>query len=151
PALVFPQALALLLIPLVPNAAFSLLASARVALFARRIVSIRRPAFTPYVIALVALGVFVGILIIAPIVDASGLRDVPRVAFSSDLPPSADLHHVRVVPEESAIFAGEKVVGQLGTYYQVGTYNIQVENGHLVWVAPLEFQGTVQWLSRQTS
>src|SRR6202163_1795062 len=65
--------------------------------------------------------------------------------------PAADPRHVRVVPEESAIFAGEKVVGQLGAYYRVGTYNVQSENGRLVWVAPLDFQGPVQWLSRHTS
>ena len=28
---------------------------------------------------------------------------------------------------------------------------MQVENGRLVWVAPLEFQGLVQWLARRTS
>jgi hypothetical protein len=55
------------------------------------------------------------------------------------------------VPEESAIFAGEKVVGQLGAYYRVGTYNVQADKGKLVWVAPLDFQGLVQWLVRRTS
>ncbi|HEV3156859.1 MAG TPA: hypothetical protein VGZ00_05875, partial [Candidatus Baltobacteraceae bacterium] len=50
-----------------------------------------------------------------------------------------------------ASFAGEKVVGQLGTYYRVGDYDIQSEQGHLEWVAPLEFQGFVQWLVRRTS
>jgi hypothetical protein len=151
PPLVFPQALTLLLLPLVPNAAYSVLLSARTIIMSRRIVSIRRTSATPYIAVLVVLFAFAGIMTIAPIVDAGGLRDVPDVAFSTTLPPSADLRHVRVVPEESAIFAGEKAIGQLGTYYQVGTYNIQVENGRLVWVAPLEFHGLVQWLSRRTS
>jgi hypothetical protein len=151
PALVFPQALTLLLLTLIPNAVYGVLLSARNVIMARRIVSLRRTSALPYVAAVAALGAFGLILAIAPVVDASGLRDVPAVALSSDLPPSADLQHVRVVPEESAIFAGEKVVGQLGTYYRVGTYNIQVEAGRLVWVAPLEFHGFVQWLSRGTS
>ena len=69
----------------------------------------------------------------------------------AEQPPAADLRHVRVVPEESAIFAGNKVVGQLGAYYRVGDFNVQVTRGKLVWVAPLEFQGVVQWLSRGTS
>jgi hypothetical protein len=56
-----------------------------------------------------------------------------------------------VVPEESAIFAGEKVIGQLGAYYRVGAYNVQSDSGRLVWVAPLDFQGLVQWLVRRTS
>jgi len=43
------------------------------------------------------------------------------------------------------------VVGQLGAYYRVGTYNVQADKGKLVWVAPLDFQGLVQWLVRRTS
>jgi hypothetical protein len=73
------------------------------------------------------------------------------VTLSTSLPPSADLKHVRVVPEEAAVFAGNKVVGQLGAYYRVGDFNVQVAGGALVWVAPLEFQGFVQWLTRGTS
>lgn len=157
PALVFPQALTLLLLTLIPNAVYSLLLAARSAFFARRIVSIRRTPALPYLVALAAVALFAAILVIAPIVDASGLRDVVDVRISNTLPPSANLAHVRVVPEESAIFAGNKVVGQLGTYYRVGDFNVQVERGRapgdekLVWVAPLEFHGIVQWLSRRTS
>jgi hypothetical protein len=151
PALVFPQALTLLLLTLIPNAVYSMLLSARTIIMSRRVVSIRRAPTLPYVVALAVLGGFALILTVAPVVDAGGLRDVPEVTISNDLPPSADLKHVRVVPEESAIFAGEKVIGQLGTYYQVGTYNIQVSGGRLVWVAPLEFHGFVQWFARHTS
>ena len=151
PALVFPQALTLLLLTLIPNAVYSLLLAARTAIVARRIVSIRRKPLVPYLAVPAALAVFAGLLAIAPVFDASGLRDVVDVSLSNTLPPSANLDHVRVVPEESAIFAGNKVVGQLGAYYRVGLFNVQVENGRLVWVAPLEFQGTVQWLSRHTS
>jgi hypothetical protein len=158
PALVFPQALTLLLLPVVPNALYGLLLAARTALVGRRIVSIRRAPAIPYLIAPAAIVLFSAILAIAPLVDASGLRDVVDVTLSNTLPPSADLAHVRVVPEESAIFAGDKVVGQLGAYYSVGSFNVQVERSsgrggsdRLVWVAPLEFQGLVQWLSRHTS
>jgi len=151
PALVFPQALTLLLLTLIPNAAYSILLAARTYIASRRIVSIRRTKIQPYVIALVVTGTFAGVLVLAPLVDASGLRDVADVTTSSSLPPTTDLKHVRVVPEEAAIFAGNKVVGQLGAYYRVGDFNVQVAGGKLVWVAPLEFQGLVQWLSRRTS
>jgi hypothetical protein len=151
PPLVFPQALTLLLLTLVPNAAYSLLLAARSVVISRRIVSIRRTPTWPYLIALTALALFAGALAIAPVVDASGLRDLVDVTTSNTLPPSADLSHIRVVPEEAAIFAGDKVVGQLGSYYGVGTFNVQVERGRLVWVAPLEFHGFVQWLARRTS
>ncbi len=151
PPLVFPQAITLLLLPLVPNAAYGLLLAARTLVASRRVVSIRRTPVVPYLIALLAVGGFAAALAAAPWVDASGLRDVAHVTFSSSLPPSADLKHVRVVPQEAAIFAGNKVVGQLGAYYQVGEFDVQVTGGRLVWVAPLEFQGFVQWLARRTS
>jgi hypothetical protein len=151
PPLVFPQCITLLLLTLVPNAAYSILLAARTAIASRRVVSIRRTPARPYFVALGVVGAFAGVLAIAPIVDASGLRDIVDVSTSASLPPSADIAHVRVVPEESAIFAGNKVVGQLGAYYRVGDFNVQVTRGKLVWVAPLEFQGVVQWLSRGTS
>jgi hypothetical protein len=151
PPLVFPQCITLLLLTLVPNAAYSILLAARTAIASRRVVSIRRTPARPYLVALGIVGAFAGVLAIAPIVDASGLRDIVDVSTSASLPPSADIAHVRVVPEESAIFAGNKVVGQLGAYYRVGDFNVQVTHGKLVWVAPLEFQGVVQWLSRGTS
>jgi hypothetical protein len=151
PALVFPQAFVLLLLTLVPNVALSAMLAARTIIAARRIVSLRKPTLVPYAGAVAVLGAFAGVLAVAPILDASGMRDVPDVTISKAAPPNASLEHLRVVPEESAIFAGEKVIGQLGAYYRVGTYNIQVESGRLVWVAPLEFQGFIQWLSRRTS
>jgi hypothetical protein len=151
PALVFPQAFTYLLFTLVPNAVYSSLLAARTAIASRRVVSIRRTPFRPYLIPVAVAGAFAGILIVAPYVDASGLRDIVDVTVSTQLPPSADLKHVRVVPQEAAEFAGNKVVGQLGAYYRVGDFNVQVAGGKLVWVAPLEFQGIVQWLSRRTS
>jgi hypothetical protein len=129
PALVFPQALTYLLLTLVPNAVYTTLTAAREAVVFRHVVSLRRISVTPYAAAIAALGVFAGALFLAPILDASGLRDIPQVTVSVNPPPNASLRHVRVVPLESAIFAGEKVIGQLGAYYFVGDYNIQVENG----------------------
>ncbi len=151
PPLVFPQAISLLLLTLVPNAAYSLLIAARTLVFSKRIVSIRRLPAKPYLYALGAVGAFALILAIAPIVDASGLRDVVDVTTATSLPPSADIKHIRVVPQESAEFAGNKVIGQLGAYYGVGEFDVQIAGGKLVWVAPLDFQGPVQWLARRTS
>ena len=151
PPLVFPQAFSLLLLTLVPNVAYSLLIAARTLVFSKRIVSIRRLPARPYLAALGVIGVFTAILAIAPIVDASGLRDVVDAKTAKTLPPSADIKHIRVVPQEAAEFAGNKVIGQLGAYYRVGGFSVQVANGKLVWVAPLEFHGVIQWLSRRTS
>jgi hypothetical protein len=151
PPLVFPQAITLLLLTLVPNVALTIAEAARTIVVSRRIVSIRRTNILPPVIALGAVALFSGVLAIAPIVDASGLRDLTGATITSDKPPAADLRHVRVVPEESAMFSGSKVLGQLGAYYRVGEYSVQSENGKLVWVAPLDFQGLVQWIARGTS
>lgn len=151
PPLVFPQAITLLLLTLVPNVALSIADAARKIVVSRRIVSIRRTPILPPLIALVVVGAFAGVLAVAPVVDAGGLRDVTGGTTTSAAPPAADLRHVRVVPQESAAFSGDKVLGQLGAYYRVGAYSVQSENGKLVWVAPLDFQGVVQWLARGTS
>jgi len=151
PPLVFPQAIELLLLTVIPNAAYSLLLSARSFVVSRRIISIRRTPFWPYLALSAALGGYALVLTALPVIDASGLRDVAAAAVVTGPAPRAELAHVRVVPEESAIFSGDKVLGQLGAYYRVGTYNIQVENGRLVWVAPLDFQGPIQWLARRSS
>ena len=151
PPLVFPQAFTLLLLTLVPNAVYSSLVTARTLIASRRVVSIRPTPLRPYLVALALVGAYSLILFVAPYVDASGLRDLVDVTISSSLPPSADIKHVRIVPQEAADFAGNKVVGQLGTYYRVGDFNVQVAGGKLVWVAPLEFHGLVQWLARGTS
>ena len=151
PPLVFPQALSLLLITLVPNVVITTVTAARTMVISRRVVSLRRTPAWPLIAAVGVLGLFAVAMLVAPVVDASGLRDVTGAKLSTAGAPAADPRHVRVVPEESAIFAGEKVVGQLGAYYRVGIYNVQSENGRLVWVAPLNFQGVIQWISRRTS
>jgi hypothetical protein len=151
PPLVFPQAITLLLLTLIPNVVITAFGTARRIVISRRIVSLRRTPLWPAFGAAGAVALFAIVLEIIPIVDASGLRDLTGATISGQKAPAADPRHVRVVPEESAIFAGEKVVGQLGAYYRVGTYNVQSENGRLVWVAPLDFQGGVQWFVRHTS
>ncbi|MEO6991707.1 MAG: hypothetical protein ABI346_05250, partial [Candidatus Baltobacteraceae bacterium] len=55
PALVFPQALTLLLYTLIPSAAFALMDAARVAVVSRRIVSVARRSVLGYLAALVLL------------------------------------------------------------------------------------------------
>ena len=151
PPLVFPQAISLLLLTAVPNAVYSSLESGRKMIAARRIVSIRPAPFWPYLGLAGVLGVYALLLSVLPVIDAGGLRDLAGATVSSGLAPSAELAHVRVVPEEAALFSGNKVLGQLGAYYRVGQYNVQAENGRLVWVAPLDFQGPVQWLARRAS
>lgn len=155
PPLVFPQAFSLLLITFLPNAIYSLADAARSAVTIRalRIVSLRQPPAVPYVAGVAILGAWFLILAVAPIVDASGLRDLAGVTVTSAAPLPAKPVHLRVVPEASATFEGEKVIGQLGSYYEVDptSYNIQPVNGQLEWVAPLQFRDFIKWLTRQTT
>ena len=151
PPFVFPQAITLLLLTLVPNTFYSLVGAARTFVISRRIVSIRRTPIVPYFVACGAVGAYALVLGVAPIVDASGLRDLAAVTQSSGAPPSADLAHVRIIPIESARFSGDKVIGQLGAYYHVGDYNVQLAEKRLLWVATLEFHDPIQWIVRRTS
>lgn len=155
PPLVFPQALSLLLITFVPNALYSLLESARSAAAIRplRLVSVRHSSVRPYLAGLAALGAWTAALAVMPVVDASGLRDLAGITVTSAPPPPAGPSHLRVVPEVSAAFEGDKVIGQLGSYYEVdpASYNIQPVNGRLEWVAALQFRDFIKWLTRQTT
>lgn len=151
PPLVFPQAITLLLLTLVPNTIYTFLLAARSVIMTRRLISFGRIPVLPYLGACAAVGIYAGVLQIAPIADASGLRDLADVTQTNAAPPDADLAHVRVVPIDSARFAGDKVIGQLGTYYHVGDYNVQLAQGKLVWVAALEFHDPIQWIFRRTS
>jgi hypothetical protein len=151
PPFVFPQAGTFLLLTLVPNTVYSFLLAARTIVITRRWISFGRMPIMRYVAACAVVAAYSLILAAAPVVDASGLRDLAAVTQTSALAPNADLTHVRVVPIESARFAGDKVVGQLGTYYQIGDYNVQLAQGRLVWAAVLEFHDPIQWISRRTS
>lgn len=154
PPLVFPQALSLLLLTFVPNAAYGLLEAGRAYVFSRAMRRVHVPtvSFLPYVVVLAALAVWLAVLALAPVVDASGLRDLAAVSLSTAPPPPATADHLRVVPEVTAAFEGDKVIGQLGSYYQIDplAYNVQPVNGRLSWVAALQFRDFIKWLTRRT-
>jgi hypothetical protein len=151
PPLVFPQAATLLLLTLVPNTIYSLLLAARTFIISRRLISFGRAPVLPYVLACVVVGGYALILAVAPVVDANGLRNLAAVTQTNAPAPAADLAHVRIVPIESARFAGDKVIGQLGAYYAAGAYNVQLAQGRLVWATALEFHDPIQWIFRRTS
>jgi hypothetical protein len=151
PPLVFPQAFTLLLLTLFPNVGLTLASTMRTMVLSRRIVSLRRTPVWPPLVALTAVLLYTVVLVALPIVDASGLRDLVHAEVTSVPPPGADVKHMRVVPREAAIFSGDKVLGQLGAYYRVGAYTVQSDAGKLVWVAPLDYQGVLQWLVRRSS
>lgn len=101
----------------------------------------------PVVVLLVVLAVsfYLNILVIP--VRATALRDVPVVQSASQPISVMNTDHIRLVPIETARWQAQKVVGNLGTGFEVGQLSVQMVNGKLYWVAPLEFRGLFKWLS----
>jgi hypothetical protein len=62
PPLVFPQAITLLLIPLIPNVLVTLAGTTRQMVLTRRIVSLRRTPVWPPALAIAAIAVYSGVL-----------------------------------------------------------------------------------------
>src|ERR1700694_100139 len=155
PPLVFPQALSLLLLTFLPNAAYSVMEAGRVFVVSRAMRRIfpRPPVVVPYIAGVAVLAAWLGVMELAPIVDASGLRDLANARITNESPPPAKPEHLRVVPEVTAAFEGDKVIGQLGSYYQIDPsgYNIQPVNGELTWVAALQFRDFIKWITRHTT
>jgi len=151
PPLVFPQVIPLLLLTFVPNALYSGVLSLRSWIVSRRVVSMHREPLLPYAAGTLALFVLFAVFEALPFLDASGLRNLAHAVTSTAAPQRIDPRLLRVVPQESAVFEGEKVIGQLGAYYRVGNYHVQPVAGQLVWVAPLEFRDVIKWLTRRTS
>ena len=82
---------------------------------------------------------------------AQALRDVPVVSESSEPVPIMNLEHIRLVPIENALWKAQKVIGNMGTGFEVGNLTIQMVGNKLYWVAPLEFRGFFKWLSFKES
>lgn len=85
-------------------------------------------------------------LLVVPI-KATTLRDVPVVQEAHEPIAVMDTAHIRLVPIETARWKAQKVVGNLGTGFEVGQLSIQMVDGKLYWVAPLEFRGLFKWFS----
>lgn len=79
--------------------------------------------------------------------QASDLRDVPTVQIVEDTMPVMNPEHIRLVPLETALWKAQKTVGELGTGFEVGSLSVQMVEGKLYWVAPLEFRSFFKWMS----
>ncbi len=96
-------------------------------------------------LAVMALSFYLNVLVVP--VRATALRDVPVVQTASQPIPVMNTDHIRLVPIETARWQAQKVIGNLGTGFEVGELSVQMINGKLHWVAPLEFSGLFKWLS----
>ncbi|MBS3950672.1 MAG: hypothetical protein KGZ53_08460 [Peptococcaceae bacterium] len=89
-------------------------------------------------------------VLVVPI-RAQALRDVPVVRESMEPVPMMNIEHIRLVPIENALWKAQKVIGNMGSGFEVGNLTIQMVDGKLYWVAPLEFRGFFKWLSFKES
>lgn len=67
--------------------------------------------------------------------------------------PDADVNHIVLVPEDTAVFKSNNVIASekddqgrnLGSLYQVGAQQLQSVNNHLYWISALDFNGWRTW------
>ena len=78
---------------------------------------------------------------------ATDLRDVPTVTVSDVPAPVMSLEHIRLVPYENALWRAQKVLGAMGAGFEVGHLNIQLVDGELYWVGPVDFRGLLRWFN----
>ncbi len=101
----------------------------------------------PVLILLVVMAVSFYLNVLVVPVQATALRDVPVVQVADQPIPTMNTDHIRLVPIETARWQAQKVIGNLGTGFEVGELTVQMINGKLCWVAPLEFSGLAKWFS----
>lgn len=78
---------------------------------------------------------------------ATDLRDVPVVTVSDVPAPVMNLEHIRLVPYENALWRAQKVLGAMGAGFEIGHLNIQLVDGELYWVGPVDFRGLLRWFN----
>ena len=78
---------------------------------------------------------------------ATELRDTPVVRLATEPLPVMHLEHIRLVPIENARWRADKILGGMGAGFEIGHLNIQMVDGELYWVAPLDFRGLMRWWS----
>lgn len=144
PALVNWVGYTVFLLPLGINAALTLATRSATAIKGQRVSAL---GGIPLLVLAASLLIpfYLNVLVIP--LQASALRDVPTVQEVADTMPVMNPEHVRLVPLETALWKAQKTVGELGTGFEVGELSIQMIEGKLYWVAPLEFRSFFKWLS----
>lgn len=77
------------------------------------------------------------------------LGKVEERVWTQDIQPK-DPAHMRMASEENAIYQAKKVLGSagaIGSQFQVGEMTVQMINGELAFIAPLDFAGFSIWLN----
>jgi hypothetical protein len=109
----------------------------------------KTPLLWPIIVVLTPALAWAGMSVM-PYLQAEKLASIPQVTVSAEAIPVTDVRHIREVPIENALFRAQKVIGELGIGYQVGTPVSQSINNHTYWVVPLEFRGFFKWRKFKT-
>jgi hypothetical protein len=78
------------------------------------------------------------------VVTASQLAAAPAVTVFSGPSDIINSSHIRLVSYETAQWRSDKVIGSLGYKSEIGDPDIQMLNGTLVWITPLDFAGEIK-------
>ncbi|KKR17949.1 MAG: hypothetical protein UU65_C0004G0003 [candidate division CPR2 bacterium GW2011_GWC1_41_48] len=86
-----------------------------------------------------------------PIVNASAYRNLGDVTVSNKSIDAVSQKNIRLLPKASAAQIGKQAIGKgnIGSRYELDEdhYDVQMVNGTIYWVAPLEFRGFLTWNS----
>jgi hypothetical protein len=104
-----------------------------------------------------AVGVLVGIgfcwilvVTLLSAITASQLAAAPAVTTINGPSDVINSSHIRLVSYETAQWRSDKVIGSLGYKSAIADPDIQMLNGTLVWITPLDFSGPVKAWSYMT-
>jgi len=81
------------------------------------------------------------LVLAAPIMSADSLYRIPRVDVVQGTTAAISPDHIRIVPEENALWRAEKLVGGLGYKEDAYDCHIQTNDGSLAWLCPYDFNG----------
>ncbi len=144
PAMVSPVGYTVILLPLGINALLTMILRSAEAQKGGKVAGLGGVPLVALVVSLL-IPLYLNLLVVP--IHATSLRDVPVVEQVGEPVAVMDTDHIRLVPIENARWKAQKVVGNLGTGFEVGNLSIQMVDGKLYWVAPLEFRGFFKWMS----
>ena len=147
PAIIFPDILVPIAILLLINSFITIYENRNnLALNKNSLKAFKFPIFV-----IVAILLFWILSPLIPLTQTIELHNLPNAKISNEQLSAVDPSHIRVVPLEYADWSSDKVIGELGYKVVVGKLTIQIIDGHLYWVAPLESGNFIKWFQFKTT
>jgi hypothetical protein len=97
------------------------------------------------IVMVIGIGIcWVAAITLLSVITASQLAAAPAVTTLSGPSDIINSSHIRLVSYETAQWRSDKVIGSLGYKSEIGDPDIQMLNGTLVWITPLDFAGEIK-------